>query len=112
MFECVCVFAAKVRRLYDIANVLRSLKLIEKVHVTEERGRKPAFEWTGPEDFPNVKGRHSSEHSLPNNTSLEGVTIHNDTITRLFTGITCPRYLHDIEVPCAIEAMLNLCYTT
>lgn len=48
--------AAKVRRLYDIANVLRSLKLIEKVHVTEERGRKPAFEWVGPEDFPPVAG--------------------------------------------------------
>lgn len=50
------LFAAKVRRLYDIANVLRSLKLIEKVHVTEERGRKPAFEWVGPEEFPQVKG--------------------------------------------------------
>lgn len=50
------VFAAKVRRLYDIANVLRSLKLIEKVHVTEERGRKPAFEWIGPKEFPQVKG--------------------------------------------------------
>ena len=50
------VFAAKVRRLYDIANVLRSLKLIEKVHVTEERGRKPAFEWVGPVELPQVKG--------------------------------------------------------
>lgn len=50
------VFAAKVRRLYDIANVLRSLKLIEKVHVTEERGRKPAFEWVGLAEFPQVKG--------------------------------------------------------
>uniref|UniRef100_A0A8P4KSN9 Transcription factor E2F8 n=1 Tax=Dicentrarchus labrax TaxID=13489 RepID=A0A8P4KSN9_DICLA len=49
-------FKTKVRRLYDIANVLRSLKLIEKVHVTEERGRKPAFEWVGPEEFPQVKG--------------------------------------------------------
>lgn len=48
-------FKTKVRRLYDIANVLRSLKLIEKVHVTEERGRKPAFEWVGPEDFTQVK---------------------------------------------------------
>nr|XP_015809236.2 transcription factor E2F8 [Nothobranchius furzeri] len=48
-------FKTKVRRLYDIANVLRSLKLIEKVHVTEERGRKPAFEWIGPEEFPQVK---------------------------------------------------------
>uniref|UniRef100_A0A3Q3BBW0 Transcription factor E2F8 n=1 Tax=Kryptolebias marmoratus TaxID=37003 RepID=A0A3Q3BBW0_KRYMA len=48
-------FKTKVRRLYDIANVLRSLKLIEKVHVTEDRGRKPAFEWIGPEEFPQVK---------------------------------------------------------
>uniref|UniRef100_A0A8C7WLW8 Transcription factor E2F8 n=1 Tax=Oryzias sinensis TaxID=183150 RepID=A0A8C7WLW8_9TELE len=48
-------FKTKVRRLYDIANVLRSLKLIEKVHVTEERGRKPAFEWVGPEEFPQIQ---------------------------------------------------------
>ncbi|NXG25583.1 E2F8 factor, partial [Grallaria varia] len=46
-------FKTKIRRLYDIANVLSSLKLIKKVHVTEERGRKPAFKWTGPEVLPN-----------------------------------------------------------
>ncbi|KAM9301613.1 transcription factor E2F8 [Gastrophryne carolinensis] len=40
-------FKTKIRRLYDIANVLSSLTLIKKVHVTEERGRKPAFQWTG-----------------------------------------------------------------
>ncbi|NWQ76157.1 E2F7 factor, partial [Columbina picui] len=45
-------FKTKVRRLYDIANVLTSLGLIKKVHVTEERGRKPAFKWIGPVDFP------------------------------------------------------------
>ncbi|KAM9825795.1 transcription factor E2F8 [Syngnathus typhle] len=48
-------FKTKVRRLYDIANVLRSLKLIEKVHVTEERGKKPAFQWVGPNELPQVK---------------------------------------------------------
>uniref|UniRef100_A0A2K5KRJ7 Transcription factor E2F8 n=1 Tax=Cercocebus atys TaxID=9531 RepID=A0A2K5KRJ7_CERAT len=48
--------AAKIRRLYDIANVLSSLELIKKVHVTEERGRKPAFKWTGPEISPNTSG--------------------------------------------------------
>lgn len=37
--------AAKVRRLYDIANVLSSLRLIEKTHDTESR--KPAFRWLG-----------------------------------------------------------------
>ncbi|OWK50951.1 Transcription factor E2F8 [Lonchura striata] len=50
-------FKTKIRRLYDIANVLSSLKLIKKVHVTEERGRKPAFKWTGPEVLPNTQGR-------------------------------------------------------
>ncbi|NWR68294.1 E2F8 factor, partial [Centropus unirufus] len=45
-------FKTKIRRLYDIANVLSSLELIKKVHVTEERGRKPAFKWTGPEVLP------------------------------------------------------------
>ncbi|NXD83798.1 E2F8 factor, partial [Halcyon senegalensis] len=47
-------FKTKIRRLYDIANVLSSLELIKKVHVTEERGRKPAFKWTGPEILPNI----------------------------------------------------------
>uniref|UniRef100_A0A673UKU1 Transcription factor E2F7 n=2 Tax=Suricata suricatta TaxID=37032 RepID=A0A673UKU1_SURSU len=44
-------FKTKVRRLYDIANVLTSLALIKKVHVTAERGRKSAFKWIGPVDF-------------------------------------------------------------
>ncbi|NWH51703.1 E2F8 factor, partial [Fregata magnificens] len=48
-------FKTKIRRLYDIANVLSSLELIKKVHVTEERGRKPAFKWTGPEVLPNIR---------------------------------------------------------
>lgn len=47
---------AKVRRLYDIANVLTSLGLIKKVHVREEKGRKPAFKWLGPVEF-NSSGR-------------------------------------------------------
>ncbi|KAM0827457.1 hypothetical protein ACQ4PT_068179 [Festuca glaucescens] len=35
----------KVRRLYDIANVLSSLNLIEKTHQVDSR--KPAFRWLG-----------------------------------------------------------------
>ncbi|KAL1334021.1 hypothetical protein HN51_062907 [Arachis hypogaea] len=35
----------KVRRLYDIANVLSSMNLIEKTHTTDTR--KPAFRWLG-----------------------------------------------------------------
>lgn len=49
---------AKIRRLYDIANVLSSLDLIKKVHVNEERGRKPAFKWTGPDVSPNASGMY------------------------------------------------------
>ncbi|XP_068640552.1 E2F transcription factor-like E2FE [Aristolochia californica] len=37
--------ATKVRRVYDIANVLSSMNLIEKVHQTDTR--KPAFRWLG-----------------------------------------------------------------
>ncbi|XP_060936331.1 transcription factor E2F7 [Limanda limanda] len=46
-------YKTKVRRLYDIANVLTSLGLIKKVHVREERGRKPAFKWLGQVEFNN-----------------------------------------------------------
>ena len=58
------VSLAKVRRLYDIANVLTSLGLIKKVHVREEWGRKPAFQWIGPVDFTNADGKELIEESL------------------------------------------------
>ncbi|KAK7150053.1 hypothetical protein R3I94_009385 [Phoxinus phoxinus] len=50
-------YKTKVRRLYDIANVLTSLNLIKKLHVREEKSRKPVFKWIGPADF------HSSSDS-------------------------------------------------
>ncbi|XP_068654713.1 E2F transcription factor-like E2FE isoform X2 [Aristolochia californica] len=43
----------KVRRLYDIANVLSSMNLIEKTHQTDTR--KPAFRWLG------LKGKPDSD---------------------------------------------------
>ncbi|MBN3305338.1 E2F8 factor, partial [Amia calva] len=74
-------FKTKIRRLYDIANVLSSLELITKVHVTEERGRKPAFKWTGPEDFPAVKGETapSTTTSLPSGPLESRSSIENCT---------------------------------
>ncbi|XP_058256122.1 transcription factor E2F8 isoform X1 [Hemibagrus wyckioides] len=57
-------FKTKIRRLYDISNVLSSLKLIKKVHVTEERGRKPAFKWTGPENL-TLQGLQVEASSCP-----------------------------------------------
>ncbi|CAN7939513.1 unnamed protein product [Ixodes hexagonus] len=43
------LYKTKIRRLYDIANILSSLGLIHKVTVTEARGRKSAFKYTGPD---------------------------------------------------------------
>ncbi|NWW54065.1 E2F8 factor, partial [Pedionomus torquatus] len=67
-------FKTKIRRLYDIANVLSSLELIKKVHVTEERGRKPAFKWTGPDVLPNIQGTKlettSTTHPPPTSESI------------------------------------------
>ncbi|GAV87575.1 E2F_TDP domain-containing protein [Cephalotus follicularis] len=42
------IMRTKVRRLYDIANVLSSLSLIEKTHARDTR--KPAFRWLGVTD--------------------------------------------------------------
>ncbi|XP_020235411.1 E2F transcription factor-like E2FE isoform X2 [Cajanus cajan] len=39
------IMRTKVRRLYDIANVLSSMNLIEKTHATNTK--KPAFRWLG-----------------------------------------------------------------
>lgn len=63
-------FKTKIRRLYDIANVLSSLGLIKKVHVTEERGRKPAFQWTGP-DACTGQQESSPGHMLPSSVALD-----------------------------------------
>ena len=44
------VMKTRIRRLYDIANILQSLQLIQKVQVTESNGvKKPAFQYTGPD---------------------------------------------------------------
>uniref|UniRef100_A0A9J7XZG2 Transcription factor E2F8 n=1 Tax=Cyprinus carpio carpio TaxID=630221 RepID=A0A9J7XZG2_CYPCA len=64
-------FKTKIRRLYDIANVLSSLELIKKVHVTEDRGRKPAFKWTGPEDLPSPKGKCTASRLLESRSSVD-----------------------------------------
>ncbi|XP_030476477.2 E2F transcription factor-like E2FE isoform X2 [Syzygium oleosum] len=42
------IMRTKVRRLYDIANVLSSMNLIEKTHTTDTR--KNAFRWIGPRE--------------------------------------------------------------
>lgn len=46
--KCMLRLKTKVRRLYDIANVLTSLGLITKVETQTSSLRKPVFAYTGP----------------------------------------------------------------
>ncbi|XP_075530431.1 uncharacterized protein LOC142563722 isoform X1 [Dermacentor variabilis] len=63
------VYKTKIRRLYDIANILTSLGLIRKVTVTESRGRKSAFKYIGPDigsanTEEDIQVQTQSRHSL------------------------------------------------
>ena len=62
------LFKSKVRRLYDIANVLSSLKLIEKIQLIQSR--RPAFRWLGAAVYP----LHStiSEEAYTRDSSSKG----------------------------------------
>ncbi len=39
---------SKIRRLYDISNIMYSIKLVQKMNVVETDGRRTAFRWIGP----------------------------------------------------------------
>jgi len=59
------VMKTRIRRLYDIANILQSLHLIQKVQITESHGaRKPAFEYIGP-DIKSIEVTQEVLSSLP-----------------------------------------------
>ncbi|XP_078530380.1 transcription factor E2F7 isoform X2 [Lissotriton helveticus] len=93
-------FKTKVRRLYDIANVLTSLGLIKKVHVTEERGRKPAFKWIGPTDFNALCSDQRIE--VTPTTLFQG--IHNDPSSQSQTSNLMQTFsrhtsFNDVHVP-------------
>ena len=49
-----CSISAKIRRLYDIANILATLNLIRKIRITEIRDRKPTYQYIGP-DIDNLR---------------------------------------------------------
>ena len=52
--------AGKVRRLYDVANILTSLGLISKKGFGGGTNfRKPGFYWSGPTVFPKSKGNYT-----------------------------------------------------
>ncbi|KAM3318994.1 E2F transcription factor-like E2FE [Capsicum chacoense] len=74
----------KVRRLYDIANVLSSMKFIEKTHHPETR--KPAFRWLGLRE----RSEDKSVDALCANESKKrvfGSDLTNSTIKRSRVGL-------------------------
>ncbi|PIA40316.1 hypothetical protein AQUCO_02500187v1 [Aquilegia coerulea] len=71
-----CQMRTKVRRLYDIANVLSSLNLIEKTHHAETR--KPAFRWLGLEGT----AGHEPSESMESRKRVFGTDLTNTSYKR------------------------------
>jgi hypothetical protein len=44
-------FKSQTRRLYDVANVLKSLGIIQKIKVNDDSKLKNAFQWIGSKGF-------------------------------------------------------------
>ncbi|KAK9938368.1 hypothetical protein M0R45_015111 [Rubus argutus] len=76
----VSVMRTKVRRIYDIANVLSSVNLIEKIH-TADTG-KPAYRWLGL----NVKTDDLHPNSAPNSDRSKRRSFGTD-----LTNVSCKR---------------------
>ncbi|XP_057762921.1 E2F transcription factor-like E2FE [Arachis stenosperma] len=77
------IMRTKVRRLYDIANVLSSMNLIEKTHTTDTR--KPAFRWLGLRGKPWSESGDSalnSNHSGESRKRMFGEDITNISFKR------------------------------
>ncbi|XP_038680277.1 E2F transcription factor-like E2FE isoform X2 [Tripterygium wilfordii] len=69
----------KVRRLYDIANVLSSVNLIEKTHTVDTR--KPAFRWLGLRG--NMKSRTGDASAVDESKKRTfGTDVTNDRLKR------------------------------
>uniref|UniRef100_A0A8C4PVV6 E2F/DP family winged-helix DNA-binding domain-containing protein n=1 Tax=Eptatretus burgeri TaxID=7764 RepID=A0A8C4PVV6_EPTBU len=88
-------FKTKVRRLYDIANVLSSLGLIRKVRVLEVRGRKPAFKWISPDQLPET----SEVHYACTDVGEDLQKIRRQSTRRSFTRRASLRGMECVAVP-------------
>ncbi len=94
----------KVRRLYDIANVLTSLNLIAKVHL--KPSRRPAFQWLGIDgicvqseqqsmqeqpagtNLPTSLTALNTSHSEAASSTATGSSMHEDTLLRHTSSCT------------------------
>ncbi|GAV80838.1 E2F_TDP domain-containing protein [Cephalotus follicularis] len=82
---------AKIRRLYDFANVFSSINLIEKTHQPESR--KPAFRWLG------WQGKPENEST----TSLD----QKESKKRLFEADITNYSLKRNQEDCAVDCIVN-----
>lgn len=72
------IMRTRVRRLYDIANVLSSTNLIEKTHTTDTR--KPAFRWLG---FRGKTCSESDDKAHNSNMNVLGKRMFGSDITNI-----------------------------
>ncbi|KAM8971968.1 transcription factor E2F7 [Pelodytes ibericus] len=101
-------FKTKVRRLYDIANVLTSLGLIKKVHVTEERGRKSAFKWIGPVDFEGASNQSMEVISTsPSPDSKRESSVTGQSCNKVLSFNTAKRKI--CSEPCSPHKIQKVC---
>src|SRR4051812_42804286 len=92
----VCIILAKVRRLYDIANVLTSLRLIEKIHLVQTR--KPAFKWMGADVFPLQSSAQPEAYTLDQpQTGIQ--TKEKPKREKRKTGIRCMPHTNPHHTP-------------
>ena len=70
-------FKTRVRRLYDVANVLQSLRLVTKVTFTEAScARKPAFAWRGLGAVPLLPGIPSAAATAEIYATMARIGMH------------------------------------
>ncbi|KAI4336083.1 hypothetical protein L6164_014657 [Bauhinia variegata] len=69
------IMRTKVRRLYDIANVLSSMNLIEKTHTSDTR--KPAFRWLG------LTGKAENESACNSHLTESRKRMFGDDVTNI-----------------------------
>ncbi|KAG0607703.1 hypothetical protein M758_8G048400 [Ceratodon purpureus] len=100
----------KVRRLYDIANILSSLQLIEKTHIAENR--KPAFRWLGTKDDlvgeatrMRISGTHMQNENVSSSSACNSLPFERSKRGLKRAGMDAPRVEHILTKRSALKPL-------
>ncbi|KAG0563733.1 hypothetical protein KC19_8G055300 [Ceratodon purpureus] len=100
----------KVRRLYDIANILSSLQLIEKTHIAENR--KPAFRWLGTKDDlvgeatrMRISGTHIQNENVSSGPACNSLPVERTKRGLKRAGMDAPRVEHILTKRSALKPL-------